>query len=141
MSGFQNILNKINLLQNRGIRIIAKLSKMDHISDAKSRLEIEDLGKRRLKHLIEMSFSLSKHPENLKRITRNTRYNSNKKILFTDTVHTDIYKRSSHYKCRIIWNNLPYEYHHIEDLAVFRSMVSRNIETLFENSKGSLKNT
>ena len=140
LSGYQNVLNRINLLQNRAIRIIAKINRRDHVTPIRNRREIEDLEKRRLRHLLEISFHASLDPSNHKTIQRTTRYNHNKIILKTDKVNSDIYKRSYFYKSRIIWNGLGQNFHKCDNLIAFRALVQKNIDTLFNDSKNILIN-
>ena len=139
-SGYQNVLNKIDLLQNRAVRMIGKLNKRDHVSPTRARLEIEELSKRRLKHLLELSYVASLSLNNHKYIQKTTRFNHKKKILKTDKVNSDIYKRSSLYKSRIIWNSLNQEYHNCENLISFRTLVAKNIDSIFNKAKNILIN-
>ena len=130
-SGTQGNLKKLKVLQNKALRIIGKMQKRTNTENIANRLKIQSLKKRRLLHMLQYAFKLSKKDQEVKVIKKQTRYNKNKLILKTCQVKSDNYKRSFDYISRNLWNELDSEAHRLYDKVMFNSYIKRNLEQIY----------
>ena len=129
-SGRLECLKKLNVLQNKALRIVGKLHKRTNTTEIMAKHEILDLKKRRLLHILQYAHKLSKNENELKFITKKTRFNEGKLILRTLPTHSDCYLKSLDYTARVYWNELPLEVHLIRDKASFNTYIRRNLDDI-----------
>ena len=129
-SGNISSLKKLDVLQNKGMRIIGRLNKRTNTNNIMNRLEILDLKKRRLYHLLQYAYKLSKNPLEIKSVKKITRFNENKKILKTLPTHSDVYVKSFDYLARTYWNKLDQTIHNFNEKAKFNSHILKNINEI-----------
>ena len=130
-TGNKDNLKRLKILQNKALRIIGKLRKRTNTDELAKKLEITELKKRRLMHMLQYAHKTSKKQNEIKHIRKITRYNNGKYILKTLSVNSDTYARSFDYKSRVHWNSLPKFVHEMRDKKSFNKHIKSNLDTIY----------
>ena len=75
LTGTKTSIKKLDVLQKKALRIIGKINKRNSTKDISERLQVLDLNKRRLYHLLQYAYKISFSDLNIKKIQKVTRYN------------------------------------------------------------------
>lgn len=136
----RKLLNKLNVLQNRSVRIISKLPKLTNTDSELKKLDLIPLSNRRALHTLQFAFDLVKckphltvqfdDTSSLERMhTRSHNPYRNQFNIFRPTKSK--IERSISYTMRKAWNALPSDVHQLEDkitLSNYLLLNSRYLE-------------
>lgn len=112
------LLNKLQVLQNKAIRIIYKLKSRTNVTEYENSISLLPLAHRRQLHVLQFAYSLSfsAHLLEVRKPTHRTRSQADRRRQFR------IFKpnknkiiNSLSFQLRQKWNNLPTQFHEMPD--------------------------
>lgn len=127
------LLNKLERLQNLGIRFIFGLRKYDHVSECRKKLEWLTVRQRRNLHIISLLYSTLFHSKSPGYLKKRFEYNANSHefslrssytlSLNMPTHSTDFYDLSFTVHATRLWNSLPIAVRTAKTLETFKKHV------------------
>ncbi|CAH2090128.1 unnamed protein product [Euphydryas editha] len=136
----EQLLNKLERLQNICIRFIFGLRKFDHVSQHRKQLGWLPIRQRRNMHALSLLYSILYHPHTppylKERFTFlghdtecNLRSRSNN-LLVTPLCRSKAYSNSFTTKVIKLWNSLPSDIRQAESLSTFKNRLHKNYHSL-----------
>lgn len=120
----QKGLDKLKMLQNRAIRIVAGLRKREPIDEEYRRMNIVPLVNRRFLHLLQHGRWIAKSGRLVDNRGLSTRSHvSGRSILKIEAPKSERYRRSFIYRACKVWNSLHTNLHQIVDDELFKKTV------------------
>lgn len=133
----EDLLNKLQRLQNLCIRFIYGLRKFDHVSEYRLKLEWLPIRLRREEHILILVYNVlydPRTPSYLKECFRFLGVDHNRDLRSkADNVLTPPFTRSGYFKdsftvkATFLWNQLPPEIRHSKSLSTFKSKLHKHL--------------
>ena len=121
MSGANQVdLDKLQRLQNRGLRICLQSETRTTVYDLHKHSKLQKLEHRRVAHLRNLIFKKTLKASKLQAVPRRSTRANDGPLLVVAQPKNELFKKSVHYKGGILWNELDGEIRNIKDLNTFK---------------------
>ena len=132
----KRLKEKINVIFNRGIRVVKKLPKRSNTVLSAKELQLNNPQENRLCNFILHAYDCTKFVNLLDERQLATRANDpvRKQLIVYDCAK-NIYRKSYIYKSIHIWNDLPNLYHTVTSKLELKLLIKNNIEELVNKYK------
>ena len=121
MSGANQVdLDKLQRLQNRGLRICLQSETRTTLYDLHKHSKLQRLEHRRVAHLRNLIFKKTLKAPELQAVLRRSTRAHDGPLLVVAQPKNELFKKSVHYKGGILWNELDGEIRNIKDLNTFK---------------------
>ena len=121
MSGANQVdLDKLQRLQNRGLRICLQSETRTTVYDLHKHSKLQKLEHRRVAHLRNLIFKKTLKAPELQAVPRRSTRANDGPLLVVAQPKNELFKKSVHYKGGILWNELDGEIRNIKDLNTFK---------------------
>ena len=121
MSGANQVnLDKLQRLQNRGLRICLQSETRTTLYDLHKHSKLQKLEHRRVAHLRNLIFKKTLKAPELQAVPRRSTRANDGPLLVVAQPKNELFKKSVHYKGGTLWNELDGGIRNIKDLNTFK---------------------
>ena len=127
----EDLLNKLQRLQNLCVRFIYGLRKFDHVSEYRSKLKWLPIRLRRDEHVLTLLYNVLYDPRTPTYLKERFQYlgsghcrtlrSMSDNVLLAPLTRSGYYRESFTVRATHLWNKLPSEIRHSKSLAIFRT--------------------